>query len=80
MLTEYISAAMRKARYEMLPEDKIYYGEISVFEGVYATAETLEDCREELQSVLEDWLLLSIYKNLPVPVIDDISLEVKHVA
>lgn len=80
MLTEYISAAMRKAHYELLTDDKIYYAEIPGFEGIYATAETLEDCREELQSVLEDWLLLSIYKNLPIPVVDDISLEVKHVA
>ncbi len=80
MLTEYVSAAMRKAHYELLPDDKMYYGEISEFEGVYATAKTLEDCREELQSVLEDWILISIYKNLPVPVVDNISLEVKHVA
>jgi predicted RNase H-like HicB family nuclease len=80
MLTEYIIAAMHKAHYELLPDDKLYYGEIPQFEGVYATAESLEDCREELQSVLEDWLLLSIYKNLPIPVIDNISLEVKHVA
>lgn len=80
MLTEYISAAMRKAHYELLTDDKLYYAEIPGFEGIYATAETLEDCREELQSVLEDWLLLSIYKNLPIPVVDDISLEVKYVA
>lgn len=80
MLTEYISAALHKAHYELLPQDKLYYGEIPGFEGVYATAENLEDCREELRSVLEDWLLLSIYKNLPIPVIDNISLEVKHVA
>ncbi len=72
MLTEYISAAMRKAHYELLTDDKIYYAEIPGFEGIYATAETLEDCREELQSVLEDWLLLSIYKNLPIPVVDTI--------
>ena len=80
MLTEYVSAAMHKAHYELLPEDKLYYGEIPGFEGVYATADTLEECREELQAVLEDWLLLSIYKNLPVPVVDNISLEVKNVA
>jgi predicted RNase H-like HicB family nuclease len=80
LLTEFVYAAMHKAHYELLPDDKLYYGEIPQFEGVYATAETLEDCREELQSVLEDWLLLSIYKNLPIPVIDNISLEVKHVA
>ncbi len=80
MISEYINAAMRKAHYELLPEDKLYYAEIPGFEGVYATAVNLEDCREELQSVLEDWLLLSIHKNLSVPVMDNISLEVKHVA
>ncbi len=80
MLTEYVSAAMRKAHYELLPDDQMYYGEIPEFEGVYATAKNLEDCREELKAVLEDWLLLSIYKNLPVPVVNNISLEVKHVA
>ncbi len=80
MISEYINAAMRKAHYELLSKDKLYYGEISGFQGVYATAQNLEDCREELQAVLEDWLLLSIHKNMPVPVIDNISLEVKHVA
>ena len=80
MISEYIAGAMRKAHYELLTEDKLYYGEIPGFEGVYATAGQLEDCREELQAVLEDWLLLSIHKNLPVPVIENISLEVKRVA
>ena len=80
MLSEYLSAAMHKAHYEFLPDDKIYYGEIVGFEGVYASAGALEECREELLAVLEDWLLLSIYKNLPVPVINNISLEVKSIA
>lgn len=80
MISEYIHAAMSRARYELLQDDKLYYGEIEGFEGVYASAEHLEDCREELKAVLEDWLLISIHKNLPVPVIDNISLEVEHVA
>ena len=80
MLSEYLSAAMHKAHYDFLPDDKIYYGEVPGFEGVYASAITLEECREELLAVLEDWLLLSIYKNLQLPVINNISLEVKSVA
>jgi predicted RNase H-like HicB family nuclease len=80
MITEYIQAAMHKAHYEFLPNDKIYYGEITGFDGVYASNENLEDCREELRQTLEDWLLLSLHKNLPVPVIENISLEVKDVA
>jgi predicted RNase H-like HicB family nuclease len=80
MILEYIDAAMRKAKYELLPDDGLYYGEIPGFDGVYATANQLEDCREELKSTLEDWLLLSLSKNLPMPVVNGISLEVKNVA
>jgi len=59
MLTEYIRAAMRQARYEILSDDT-FYGEISGFQGVYANAETLEECREELQDVLEGWIVLGL--------------------
>ena len=42
MLTEYLQAAMRKARYELLDEGEGYYGEIPGFQGVYSNANTLE--------------------------------------
>ena len=35
------------------------YGEIAECSGVYANAETLENCRELLQEVLEGWIILS---------------------
>ena len=57
MLTAYIKAAMKRAKYEIL-EDRTFYGEIIGFKGVYANADTLEMCREELQSVLEGWIIL----------------------
>ncbi len=60
MLTNYIQAALRRAKYEILPDDHSYYGEIPGFKGVYANAGTLEACREELQEVLEDWILLGL--------------------
>jgi len=48
---------------------------------VYANAPTLEECRNELAEVLEDWLLLRIHKNLSIPVIDGLELRVtKEVA
>lgn len=47
MLKNYIRAAMGKARYEILPDDGTFYGEIPGFEGVYANADTLETCRDE---------------------------------
>lgn len=76
MLTEYINAAMRKAKYEILEEDKTYYGEIPGFEGLYANESTLEECRNELEDTLEDWILVSVSKNLPLPVVDGIELKI----
>jgi predicted RNase H-like HicB family nuclease len=57
MLTDYIRAAMRRARYEILSDDGTFYGEIPGFDGVYGNAGTLEACREELEEVLEEWIL-----------------------
>jgi predicted RNase H-like HicB family nuclease len=79
MLTSYIQAALRRARYEILPDDGTFYGEIPGFQGVYANAETLEACREELQEVLEEWILFRISRGLSVPVIDGIELVIKEV-
>jgi predicted RNase H-like HicB family nuclease len=52
MLTKYICAAMHKATYEIL-SDGSFYGEIPGLQGVYANAETLEACREQLQEILD---------------------------
>jgi predicted RNase H-like HicB family nuclease len=80
MLTRYIRAAMHRARYEILPDDGSFYGEIPGFDGVYANAKTLEACREELEEVLEEWILLRVSKHLALPVVDGIELVIKEVA
>lgn len=69
MIREYISAAMGKAHYETLPDDGSYYGEIPDFNGVYANAATLEE-----------WLLLRISRNLPIPVVDGLDLRIRESA
>jgi len=79
MLTAYVQAAMRKARYEIL-EDGSYYGEISGFQGVFANADTLEACREQLQEVLEGWILLGLRLGHHLPEVDGIDLEMRKVA
>ncbi len=80
MLTNYIRYAMRHARYEILSDDGTYYGEIPECNGVYANSDNLEDCRTELREVLEEWILLRIHKNLSLPVIDGIEIEIREVA
>jgi predicted RNase H-like HicB family nuclease len=67
MLTNYIRAALHQAKYEILTDDSSFYGEIPGFDGIYTNAVTLESCREELEEVLEEWILFRVSKNLPVP-------------
>jgi predicted RNase H-like HicB family nuclease len=78
MLTEYLKAAMAKAKYELLGGGEGFYGEIPGFQGVLAQANTLEACRDELAGTLEDWLLFRISRQLPIPVLQGLDLTVKE--
>ena len=74
MLTTYIQSAMKHAKYDIL-DDQTFYGEIEGFQGVYANADTLEICREELQSVLEGWIILGLRMGHPLPDVDGVRLD-----
>ena len=80
MLSGYIKAALRHAKYEILSDDNSFYGEIPRFEGVYANANTLEACREELEEVLEEWIFFRISRKLALPKVDKIELHIRKVA
>ncbi len=80
MLSQYIQAAMRQAKYEILSDDGSFYGEIPDFQGVYANAETLEDCREELAEVLEEWIFFRISRNLSLPIVNGLQLAIEKVS
>ncbi len=80
MLLQYLQVALRHARYEIHPDDGSYYGAVPECPGVYANAQTLEDCREELREVLDGWVLFRVHRNLPLPVIDGIELTIEDVA
>jgi predicted RNase H-like HicB family nuclease len=66
MLLEYCERALQRAEYKKL-EDGSWYAEIPGFEGVWANGATVENCRKELREVLEEWLLLKIRDNDPIP-------------
>ena len=63
MLTAYINAAMRSAHYELSESGEEYIGKIPRLQGVWANADTLEACREELREVLEEWIILGLKMN-----------------
>ena len=78
MFREYLAAAMKRAKYEILSDDGTFYGEIPGFQGVLANAPDLEECRNTLEEVLEESLVFSLSKGLPIPVIDRLDLKFKE--
>ena len=75
MLSNYIHRAMEKAHYEVLPDHEGYFGNIDLLPGVWADGENLEECREQLREVPEEWLLLNLRMGHHIPVIDKIDLN-----
>ena len=48
MITEYISEALKRAKFELINDEDPYYGEVTELRGVWATGKTLEECRHNL--------------------------------
>ena len=80
LLTAYVNAAMRKASYEILAENEGFFARIDGLDGVWANAEDLETCREELRSVLEEWIVLGLRMGHHIPELEGISLNIQEVA
>lgn len=80
MLIEYIEEALRRARYELIDDEEPYYGEVPELKGVWASGKTLEECRENLKDVIEGWLLVSLRKDIPVPILGTHEIKELKVA
>ncbi|MGD1700640.1 type II toxin-antitoxin system HicB family antitoxin [Dapis sp. BLCC M229] len=79
MIQEYLHKAMQAANYEILEEEEGFYGSISGANGVWATGNTLEECRQELLEVLEEWVLIGVAMGHQLPEFDGVSLKVESV-
>lgn len=76
VISSYIDAAMRTARFESIDNGTTVYGEIPAAPGVYATGSTRAECEDELREVLEEWILLGVSLHHDLPKIDGVELAV----
>ena len=74
MLTNFVHQKIAQAKYRKLL-DGSYFGSVPGLKGVWANAKNLEDCREELRSALEDWLLFKIKDGDSIP---ELKIEVSR--
>ena len=75
MFAEYIDKAMEQAVYEIVEDERTYWGEIPGLQGVWARHATLEGCRRDLREALSDWMALRLRLGLPIPVVAGIDLN-----
>ena len=74
ILTDYVEASLSLAKYEEL-DDSTFCGRIPDCPGVIAFGPNLKVCRLEVQSVLEDWILVGLKLGHTLPVIAGIDLN-----
>jgi predicted RNase H-like HicB family nuclease len=79
MILEYCQKALGKTEYKKL-EDSTWFAEIPGFQGLWANSETVEGCRRELITVLEEWIVLNLRDAEPIPEVDGIKVEIAEVA
>ena len=77
MLIEYIEESLNRAHYDMIDDEEPFYGEVKELKGVWATGNTLDECRKNLRDVIEGWILVSIKKGLKIPKLG--NMEIKEV-
>ena len=66
MIQDFLASNLNKARYEIIDGGKRFYGEIKNLRGVWAVGKTLEECRYNLMTTIEGWLIIRLKKNLPI--------------
>ncbi|MBI4714865.1 MAG: type II toxin-antitoxin system HicB family antitoxin, partial [Nitrospirae bacterium] len=62
MIIEYVTEALRRAKYEKIEDPEPYYGEVPGLKGVWATGKTLEECRQRLAEVVDGWIVVRLKK------------------
>jgi len=77
MFSEYIGAALRRAKYEQL-ENGTYMATVEGLRGVIATGETIEKCREDLIEVIEEWIAIRLQRGLAIPDLDGYRVGVSQ--
>ena len=80
MLLQYIQTALECAHYDIIEDEEPFYGEVPPLAGVWATGKSLEQCRRNLAEAIEDWVLFSVAKGLPIPALGQVSINLPEKA
>ncbi len=75
MIQQYIHAALRQASYELIDDGNRYFASVPGLTGVWSEGTTIEECRETLAEVIEDWVWAHIKHGVEVPEINGVTIR-----
>jgi len=75
MITEYIEAAISKARYELIKDEEPYYGEVPELEGSGRLAKRWKNAVRIWRRLLMAGIIVRLRKELPLPPIGEYEIE-----
>ena len=76
MLVEYVNEALHRARY--IVDGRGFCATVPGLPGVIAAAESLEACGDQLAEVVEDWVLVRVWRGLRVPRLGGASVRARR--
>lgn len=66
-IAKYIENLLKKAKYEYDDATNSWCASIDELPGAYAQADSVEEARNELASVVEDYIFVSLYERQQLP-------------
>lgn len=66
-IANYIENLLKKAEYEYDEQTQSWCANVNELPGAYAQADTVEEVREQLAEVIEDYILVSLQERQPLP-------------
>lgn len=75
-IPNYIENILKKADYEYDKETKSWCASIRELPGAYAQADTVEETREQLAEVIEDYILISLQEKHFLPGFKHLSTKI----
>ena len=77
MISKYIAKALERAVYAEV-DDGSYCASVRGLRGVLAVGRSIEECRQQLAEVIEEWILVRVARQLPVPKLGGITIRVRR--
>jgi len=66
---------IKTENFGVILENMGYYDEVLEFQGVWASGKNLEECRNNLEDVIDELMIIGLKKGLSIPQIVNFNFE-----